>query len=138
MMNNKYTIHRLQVDEPIVLSLSSRDYYSKSRLEVKHNEQYTFKVDTTGPRWWDMVIPTYGEGWDAIFVSDRWKRLTEKPLFYLCGCINEDDPLTFAIGNNLENWQPRQNGNLSFFANDYPAMYFNNWGRIKLKIIRTK
>lgn len=137
-MNNKYTIHRLEVEEQVSLSISCREYYSIVRLEIKQDEQYTFKVDTQGPRWWDMVIPTYGEGWDSILVTDKWKRLPGKPLFYLCGCMNDDDRQAFTIGNYLERWSSTQDGMLSFFANDFPVMYFNNWGKLHLIVKRLK
>lgn len=83
-----------------------------------------------------MIIPTYGEGWDAVFVNNRWKRVPDKPLFYLCGCLDEDDGVAFGIGNELNGWISPSEGMLSFFANDYPIMYFNNWGKLQLKITR--
>ncbi len=134
-MSNKYTI---DVGEHKILQISSRVKYSLGQLEVQIGEYYSFQVDMNGPRWWDMVIPTRGEGWDIFLSPNKGRRLPSERLLYLCGCINENDSLAFGIGNHFENWKVEQAGELSFFANDYPAMYFNNWGAINLTVTRIK
>ena len=136
MMKDKYTIHTLELGELLHVDISSRKKYSKHQLNVSASQKYAFKVDRQASKWWDLIIPTRGEGWDSIISPKNGRRVPSKPLLHLCGCMDYDDTSAFGIGLELKHWSPRQDGILSFFANDYSAMYFNNWGRIRLGITR--
>lgn len=127
---------RLVLNESVTFRISARTKYSLDQLQVIGGETYTFQVDPKNSCWWDMIIPSFGEGWDMFLSPRKGRRLPSKPLLYLCACMDREDSQAFGIGKYLEEWKVSKDGVLSFFANDYPTMYFNNWGTISLKITR--
>ena len=58
--------------------------------------------------------------------------------FALVGAVGKDEARLFLIGENLEGWEAKGDGELMCFANDVPRAYFNNHGSITLTITRVR
>lgn len=118
------------------LPIAARTCYSDTYIDIQPGEIYSFVVDHSKDYWSDWYKRVDGNGWDAWYVIDRWKRVSGYPIFYLMGCIDKDDQSAFGIGNGPVRWTAPRSGQLYFFANDYPMMYWNNKGQITINISR--
>ncbi|TBD47127.1 hypothetical protein [Rhizobium ruizarguesonis] len=61
------------------------------------------------------------------------KFMPQEPWFRLCGAIDEDLETVFSIGT-FTKWRAPRSGILGCFANDAPAMYWNNMGKIAVVV----
>ena len=89
-------------------------------------------------KWVDFFRPCNADGFDNVFLADRRKRVPGVKCFVLCGTIEENEEDHFALGTSPEDWQAPKEGKLYFFPNDDIRFYWNNSGKILLKVERIK
>ena len=125
---------RLEVGEESNFSVKARCYFGGHKpISVLEGERYLIKIDSND-KWVDMVVRCNAEGFNNWFAKGDRLRVAEAICFCLCGVIDKREG-GFKIGLTPELEVP-ESGELSFFANDHPRFYWNNFGKIKLKIIR--
>lgn len=89
----------------------------------------TYQFDAEG-LWQDGWIRVGPDGWPGLFLQ-AWNRLRWKRFFLLCGSIGPSEQHLFPIGR-CHRWTapttlpPDTDRHLHLFANDWPAMLYNN------------
>ncbi len=131
-------LHKLQINSfnRITITIQANEQYSSHKIEVEKNEVYQFVCDKH-QRWKDWFICSSPEGFFNLFAWLAGLRVKGVKCFCLCGTYNDQDQKAFSIGiNKIETI--KENGTLSFFANDTNGFYYNNHGSVKLQITRLK
>ncbi|WP_300464853.1 hypothetical protein [Desulfobacula sp.] len=119
--------------------------WNPGAVKVKEGESYTFEIEAVH-NWVDGDVESDPEtGWHGSFYRTIWflsgflKRSSKTGWYVLTGTIGMMDGKTFAVitpGNEPVNMP--DNGELYFYANDMKGRYFNNKGKISLKITRIR
>lgn len=101
---------------------------------AKAGECWTFAAEG---EWRDLWRKCGPEGYRSFLFHalDAWPRLWNAPYFCLVGILDDDPSTMFRIGAGAQVTMPRD-GALHVFANDMPAMYWNNRGAIRLTATR--
>ncbi|MGE4288792.1 MAG: hypothetical protein AB7E36_08895 [Salinivirgaceae bacterium] len=88
--------------------------------------------------WTDFYIGTDANGFERNHLRPfkRFKRHPENSWFALMGSIGKASPY-FLVGTELL-LRPDNEGELFLFANDMPAMYWNNRGSLDITITEYK
>jgi hypothetical protein len=88
--------------------------------------------------WIDFYIRTDARGFERNHLRPfkRFKHQPEAPWFALMGSIGKESPC-FLVGTGLL-LKPDKAGELFLFANDMPAMYWNNRGSLDITITEYK
>lgn len=94
----------------------------------------TIQVEASG-RWTDWTIETDADGFERGYLGPaaRFRRVANASWFHLCGAIGRSDRATFALGAKASIDAPAA-GRLYLFANDLPAMYWNNKGSLRVSV----
>lgn len=89
--------------------------------------------------WWDLIVPAGPDGYDTSLFGPfaHKRRVPWADWFTLMGSLDEDPAGAVAIGRTSEHSFTKA-GELVCFANDLDAMYWNNWGHLKLTVTRRK
>lgn len=84
--------------------------------------------------WTDFYITTDANGFERKHLRpfNRFKRQPDASWFALMGSIDKTPPY-FLVGTELH-LGPGKAGELFLFANDMPAMYWNNRGSLSITI----
>lgn len=92
-----------------------------------------YHIKATGS-WTDFYIGTDANGFERKHLRPfkRFKRQPDAPWFALMGSIGKESPY-FLVGAELC-LGPGKAGELFLFANDMPAMYWNNRGSLNITI----
>jgi hypothetical protein len=100
---------------------------------VRLLEHCEYHIKTTGT-WTDFYIGTDANGFERKHLRPfaRFKRDPGSPWFALMGSIGKQPPY-FLVGADLL-LKPDKEGELFLFANDMPAMYWNNRGSLSITI----
>lgn len=126
-----------------VIEVPARSIWVETPVWVKAGDALTLRADGT---WIDAVIPCSADGYPAPFfyALGRPPRIPDgNRYFRLMGRIvadgavpRQDDPaVTFPIGTSRE-WQATSPGRLFVFVNDRAGYYWNNWGSVRLTVIK--
>jgi len=140
-------MHILKKGESVLLPVFAHAYHNRTHLMLEAGASYRFKARAQ-PRWYDGGIPCGPDGWDrksqnlswlkelAIGKSEPYRRHPGAKWFCLIGSIGTDDKELFEIGATSTRYTAPVSGEFCPFANDLRRMYFNNGGRIMLKVER--
>lgn len=132
---------KLLPNQTETLIVKANEHHTTLHLDVVAGEKYTFACDPED-MWVDVVVVTNADGFDP---GHRFpKLLFPDPVVpntnYMCLCGRIDPPngeaKQFAIGVHKENFAMPASGQLSFFANDAPKAYWNNLGKIAVRVTR--
>ncbi|CAN5898371.1 hypothetical protein BH24BAC1_BH24BAC1_16010 [soil metagenome] len=127
----------LAVGQEVIKNIPSRDPLFSTGVNLKKEETYNLRA-FEDDHWVDFFIKCKADGVDVAWFTSRQQKLrvpTAKR-FALIGAI-EGEP-DFLIGLKKDGFSPSVGGELMCYANDEPGWYWNNWGSIRLKIIRIK
>ncbi len=121
----------LKVGESRTVEVRSEQYWNDTGIMLEPG-RYRFEA---GGRWTDWFVATGPEGYDslALLFFERGRRLPRARWFTLGGAIGRDEAGAFAIGAGTER-DVAEAGELCCFANDLPAMYWNNRGAVSLTV----
>jgi hypothetical protein len=125
---------KLEIDQPADFKISACKFWNETGIEIKNGEEYTFEAIGF---WWDLLKRCEADGYTSSYMRhyDKWKRSKSNNWFALMGSINRDEG--FLIGKN--NKIIFQNaGLLDCYANDVNGFYWNNFGKITLRVTRIK
>lgn len=126
--------YQLQPGQSGRLEVKARTKFSDDTLEVKAGEEYLFSCDDQ-QFWTDLFKKYTPDGYDNFLGRMVGLRFPGADCFCLCGIYGKDESTDFKIGSKLPLTAPLT-GRISFFANDVPWMYWNNWGKITVNIQR--
>ncbi|MFY9819903.1 MAG: S8/S53 family peptidase [Thermoanaerobaculia bacterium] len=131
----------LNLNESKTLRVSSRVKWNGSGIGVGPNETYRITLDPPGQRWVDFFIPSKATGYSSFLTNPLRCKLRQPkyPFFALLVAAGEDESMASpAVVQNQDfvDFNPPQRGELLFFANDLPPMYWNNFGSIRVRVTR--
>ena len=127
-----------------LVNLSAEETYVESVVRVDARplwnevctliEGKSYSNKATG-YWWDWFVRSGPEGYSGILLKpfSHGKRSPDDNWFCLTGAIDEDPKTVFRIGSS-KTWTAPRAGRLTCFANDIPAMCWNNWGEVRVEI----
>jgi hypothetical protein len=117
-------------EEEVIICAST--YWNKTNVDVKPGERYLF---TAEGEWRDLFHKHNADGklHDSMKHFTGMLRHKNKLFFTLIGSIDREED--FVVGKSLDKTFDRT-GRLWFYANDVPLFYWNNTGKLKLKIKR--
>lgn len=126
------------INEQVILEIKSREKYSSQQIAIKIGEKYEIAFNSPQDKWYDLGIPSTAQGYENISINlfNLKMRVLDAKCFALCGCFDEDDETAFLIGLR-KTIEVKNDKILSFFANDVKGFYWNNFGKLKVKITRT-
>jgi len=106
--------------------------WNDTGFELQAGRQYVLRAKGY---WWDAFVRCTATGYPSpcawFHPLENRRRAPSSNWFALIGAIGHDLSTVFEIGAALSLTAPRT-GYLSCFANDLPAMYWNNWGAVEL------
>ncbi len=113
-----------------VVCKAARKWNATGVMLQAHGE-YHIKASGT---WTDFYIATDANGFERKHLRPfkRFKRHPDAHWFALMGSIGKESPY-FLVGPDLL-LKPDKEGELFLFANDLPAMYWNNRGSLSITI----
>lgn len=122
-------------DSTAPVPIHARFFWNKTGVFLGSGERYSMRATGT---WYDFGIPCGPDGYDRWYL--RWatglRRLPAADWFFLIGALDSNLESSFRIGSNAT-VTSSADGELTCFANDIEAMYWNNWGIVDLIITRT-
>lgn len=127
-----------QVNEARTIRVRAHCFWNDSGLDVRKGERYS--VSATGS-WWDMFIRSGAAGYSApswsVFQNllQSQRRLPGDPWFVLGAQVLATDRTAtpIEVGSTID---VPSDGRLTFFANDVPGFYWNNWSALTLQVRR--
>lgn len=124
---------KLVIGESRILTIKAREFWNEAKLDIAAGERYRFMAEG---RWWDMIMPARAGGFSSLLMrwAEKKKRVQDQPWFALMGSINKAHH--FLIGATDQSIPMQHTGALYLFANDAEGYYWNNWGKLKLRILR--
>ena len=126
----------MEIDQKVTVNVAARRPWNDTGVVLERGHTYRF---TATGEWTDARNCSGPEGYPSNNVFLRlaeWaRRDRSEPWFALIGAQGHDLSTRFAIGAGSE-FQPRQTGELTCFANDVSFFYWNNRGKISLTIER--
>jgi hypothetical protein len=115
-------------------TIESRAIWVPTGLRVVAGRNY--RLSAAG-RWKDAGIDTDAAGYPSANLpqrwTERWRRQPDAPWFALVGAIDRRRETQFVIGSGCA-WRATASGELTCFANDLRWFYFNNSGRVVLRV----
>lgn len=134
---------RINVGDSCNICVSARSFRNYAKLYVNQNETYQFEMIDVEEPWRDFICysPLFGfrKVWMYWFVKPR---ISIGNYFALSGGIGINDDFLFIIFSNEKDVMSGNevkmpaNGELFLFANDAKYFYFNNHGKVNIKITR--
>lgn len=126
------------VNETKTIRVRAHCFWNDSGLDVRKGERYSV---TASGSWWDLNFRSGAAGYSApswsVFQNllQGHRRMPGDKWFALGGQVLTVDRTTapIEVGENI--FVP-SDGRLTFFANDVPGFYWNNWGALTLQIRR--
>jgi len=124
----------LDQGEHITVSVSARQYWTNSSIDVKAGEQYALRALGT---WEDGPKSCGPDGYECALLAplQRMRRVPEANWNSLIGSLDKRKESEFVIAT-ATTLVCREPGRLYAFANDAPFMYWNNRGTLRLSITR--
>lgn len=117
------------------ITVRARDPMTRTELVLVRGATYRFE---SSGHWWDWFVRTTAVGYEGRLVPLKAKRVVPgSKWFSLIGCIDGEVSTAFDIGRLIETgttYTAVAEGRLYLFANDVPGMFWNNWGRITVRV----
>lgn len=126
-------IHDLTPGQTRELSVYATDVYSLEQIKLTPGKRYELSCDVN-QYWTDLIIPASPNGYWNLLADFMGKRVPDAPTFSLCGSFNADESRLRHFGAGTHILQPDEDVVLSFFANDVPGFYHNNYGFIRVQV----
>lgn len=127
----------MNVGETSEITIEANQPWNDTFVDVVQNGVYRI---TAAGEWCDLFIRTDANGYDSVLsqrLFESRRRIASAKWFALIGSLGRDDSTAFVIGDDIV-WTAPATGRLFAFANDVPGFYFNNFGRISVKIDRMR
>jgi hypothetical protein len=129
----------LKVGEKTTIKVVARCYWNNTALHVTGGQHYEFVAPGT---WTDLLVQRDADGYPTPWwsplqrIAQGFRRLPKENWFVLVGAVRaEEDNRYFVVGSGRDVRMPAT-GQLAFFANDVRGFYWNNFGAIRLEIVR--
>lgn len=132
-------MHRLGPGERASFTVLARRRWNDSGVLLESGRRYRLTVAgiVDWKDWWLEADPETGvrsvPDWLEWPPVRRLRRVPTAPLLALVGCIGRDPSTAFRIGRGCD-YAPATAGELSAFANDVPGFYWNNSGRLSVRV----
>ncbi|PIG90460.1 hypothetical protein [Gloeocapsopsis sp. IPPAS B-1203] len=119
--------------------VDARNKWNSSGICLKPNFTYNFEVIQIDEKWQDDNLdstPEFGIISPPFYLNffKFLKRFSEANWYVLVGSVGKDKITFFKIGERLEHYIPPTSDEFYCFANDAEGFYFNNRGKLTLKI----
>ncbi|WAC59765.1 hypothetical protein [Brevundimonas sp. SL130] len=113
-------------------AVHARAYWSESGVHVTPDQTWLIEAEGAWTDWTNTCGP---EGYAApkLKLFESLRRRPAEAWFALIASIGHDDPAPVAVGQRLL-FRPARAGSLAFYANDIPAMYWNNRDRLIVRL----
>lgn len=119
---------------PQMLVIHACDFWSREVLPVREGQRYRLSASGT---WHDLAYACNADGYESpnayMRFFEHWRRVPAARWFALIGALDRDAETLVVLGRE-HIYVPPRDGELSFFANDVPGMYWNNWGTLVLAV----
>ncbi|MEN3368526.1 MAG: hypothetical protein V7609_669 [Verrucomicrobiota bacterium] len=117
----------------------ARSQWTSTGVYARPGETYRFQ-GLPPDRWYDLIIVTNSCGYPSQSSiqrrAEKCRRVASAPWFALCASV-EPTGTPFVLCGKSEVPIPAR-GEIGLFANDAPAAYWNNFGRLKVRITRLR
>jgi hypothetical protein len=122
----------MNINESKEITVFANKFWNDGQLTVERGQKFHFKAIGT---WIDLYIPSTADGSNKPFMArfNQKKRSPSDNWLALMGSV--DKGTQFLIGSE-KIIEFNESGHLFFFANDIKGFYWNNFGKIILKISR--
>jgi hypothetical protein len=128
--------------QPVTREIRAARHWNDTGLQVDAGKHYQFSA---GGQWCDWFVLSGPEGYQSIDFfqawTEKWRRVPDQPWFSLICAVDRDpDPAKMVavltpdpdgLGRSFTG-----SGELTCFANDLGAMYWNNSGAIAMTVRR--
>jgi hypothetical protein len=123
---------KLEPNQSLTLEILAQTPWNETELDVLPGETYLFAAEGS---WMDWGLKKTADGYANWYMNlyNRLKRVEEAKWFELIG---SPDKINFYRIGSKSTTTFREAGTLCFFANDARCFYWNNSGKIFLKITR--
>lgn len=121
------------------MPVDARERWNASGIYLNPKFTYSFEVIKISEEWMDDTLkatPEMGIISVPFFLKlfNFLKRFPEANWYVLVGSVGQNKKTFFKVGEKLENFIPPTSGEFYCFANDANGFYFNNKGKLTLKI----
>ncbi|MES2429389.1 MAG: hypothetical protein V4556_00550 [Bacteroidota bacterium] len=123
---------KLAINESSVILIYAKLFWNFTNIEINKGEVYKFEAEGI---WRDLYKKTDPEGYTNFYMNlfNSLKRSQGHKWFALMG--NLDKSYDFLIGKSQQ-ISFSEKGNLYCYANDAKGFYWNNSGKVAVKIRR--
>jgi hypothetical protein len=115
----------------------ARSQWTSTGVYARPGETYRFQ-SLPPDRWYDLIIVTNSCGYRSLTLiqqsAEKCRRIPSAPWFTLCASV-EPTGAPFVVCKKKAVTIPAR-GEIGLFANDVPGAYWNNFGRLKVRITR--
>lgn len=115
----------------------ARSQWTSTGVYARPGEKYRFQ-SLPPDRWYDLIKPSTSRGYPSLSSiqrsAEKCRRVPSAPWFALCASV-EPTGTPFVVCGKSEVPIPAR-GEIGLFANDAPGAYWNNFGRLKVRITR--
>ncbi|HEY6322007.1 MAG TPA: hypothetical protein VJA16_10665 [Thermoanaerobaculia bacterium] len=112
--------------------------WNRTGIWLEKDGRYSIEAQGT---WWDADYrhgPGGGESPSLLLQAmERFRRMPKAPWFELICALDSRQGTAFRVGCKKE-YEAKENGQLTCYANDVWLFYFNNTGKIEIKVTRTR
>jgi hypothetical protein len=118
------------------MDVNAKELMNYSNMTVSTGDSFSLKALGT---WTDWYIDTDADGYSNALVDLQKKNLRypDALFFTLIACVDDggpEDTHKCEAAGTSSTWVVPTAGELYFFANDVPSMYWNNKGAVRLTI----
>jgi len=128
----------MEIGEVSTASIDSRPLWNRTGIRLQAGQQY--QLGACG-EWIDKEYKCGPSGYPSPKLFMKWlewlRRAPKQNWFALMGALDCDEKNLFYIGDSLT-FAPGRSGELTCFANDLRATYFNNHGSVQLTVKRLR
>ncbi len=122
-----------------IVVVDTRNKWNSSKIYLKSDLAYDFEVIQINEEWKDGTLdanPETGIISPPFYLNlfNFLKRFTKANWYVLVGSVGKNKKTFFKIGEHLRYYIPPTNDEFYCFANDAEGFYFNNQGKLTLKI----
>jgi len=135
-------MRKLQPNEAHEFGFDARELWIASDCILERGGRYRLEVVAQTEPWvdgWLACTPDGGWPWWARpgdWYARSKARAPNLPMYVVVGSI-ERDLATYFQALEPPSWTAPRDGQLELFANDWPERYWNNKGRLSLRLSRS-
>lgn len=129
----------IEIGETAYVSVFASKFWNPSGINVCWGQKYTFLVPQ-GEQWSHGRQLCDANGHRSIGLThplERLRRIPQANWLELIATIGKSTKSAIMIGRGVSDILIRFSGQLYFFANDLPGMYWSNTGALALRVTRT-